>query len=396
MRRLLTWLLVVCILVLSCACGKQTTPPPAALVGEEQPQQSGWYVQEHTAITKEAIQAVVSQEYQKPRNVIVMIGDGMGPNDLILTEQYSAYCQEYGLIMNQLSHHGMAITASADNAVTDSAASATALATGYKTKNGMIGVWADRSEHKNISEIAREQGKKVGIVTNDSVLGATPSAFTVHAYSRQATKLLANGFIEFMPDVLIGQNQMTFTDALTAENQTRMTETALVASSIPEMAELLDGDRGGDKPLIGFYSSDLFGNPNDDLAYVTDIALNRLKNDNGFFLMVESAGTDKAGHGNRIDAKMNSVITFERAIAVVLHFMKDNPDTLLIITSDHETGGVQLPASGEQPSNDLFTTEDHTAADVRVFALGAGSAYFKDKTVDNTDIAKFAIAAVSE
>ena len=110
--------------------------------------------------------------------------------------------------------------------------------------------------------------------------------------------------------------------------------------------------------------------------------------------MVEGAGTDTAGHNNLMDAKMSNVATFERAIAVVLKFMKENPDTLLIITSDHETGGVQLPAEGEQPSNDLFTSESHTGVNVRVFALGYGAEYFYGKTVDNTDIAKFAISAI--
>ncbi len=391
MRKLLALLLAVFLLTGLAACGTGSSDADTSTMSSVEP---AWYSTENTVISQETVASVMAQEYQRPRNVIMMIGDGMGPNDLILTEQFNEHCWDFGLLMNGFVNHGMATTASADNAITDSAASATALATGYKTNNAMIGFWVDKMRRQNISELAREQGKKVGVVTNDSVLGATPSAFVNHVYSRNATKLLANGFVEFMPDVLIGQGQSAFMDGLSEENKKKLQETALVASSIPEMATALDTDKGGIKPLVGFFGSNVLGIPNDDLAFATDLALNRLQNDKGFFLMVESAGTDKAGHANRIDAKMNSVITFERAIAVVLNFMKDNPDTLLIITSDHETGGVQLPAAGEQPTEALFTSDEHTAANVRVFALGAGSEYFKDKTVDNTDIAKFAIAAV--
>ena len=87
----------------------------------------------------------------------------------------------------------------------------------------------------------------------------------------------------------------------------------------------------------------------------------------------------------------SSVATLDRTLAAILLFMEKNPDTLLIVTSDHETGGVKMPENAGQVTNDLFTTEGHTATPVRVFAVGQGSEYFHDKTVDNTDIGKFII-----
>ena len=86
----------------------------------------------------------------------------------------------------------------------------------------------------------------------------------------------------------------------------------------------------------------------------------------------------------------------DRTLAAILLFMEQNPDTLLIVTSDHETGGVQLPKEGQLVGNELFTTDEHTDTPVRVFAVGQGSEYFSGKTVDNTDIAKFLIAAMEE
>ena len=110
--------------------------------------------------------------------------------------------------------------------------------------------------------------------------------------------------------------------------------------------------------------------------------------------MIESAGTDKFGHGSNMQGKLNSVVTLDRTVAAVLKFMEENPDTLLLITSDHETGGVQLPVTGEESLSNLLTVTEHTAAAVRVFAVGKDSEYFSGKMVDNTDIAKFLIKAI--
>ncbi len=353
-----------------------------------------WYTKGKMTITKAEVDAIMAQTYTKPKNVIVMIADGMGPNDITITEKYSDECFEFGLLLNQFKNHGEATTRSADAEVTDSAASATALATGTKTNNGMVGMLPDKTHLKNISEIAREQGKKIGIVTNDLVTGATPSGYTVHAVSREATAVLAKGFVDFAPDVLIGQGYSNFVSALTDEYKTKLIKDFLVASTFDMMPIALNGDTTGKKPLIGFHSENLLGDSNNYLAYCTELALNRLDGGKGFFLLVEGAGTDKAGHSNVMSAKINNVITFERAIAVVLKYMKSHPDTLLVITSDHETGGVQLPADGERPTDKLFTTTNHTGKNVRVFALGYGAQRFRGRVVDNTDIAKFTISAV--
>ena len=156
----------------------------------------------------------------------------------------------------------------------------------------------------------------------------------------------------------------------------------------------MDTDKNCEKPFLGFldgYSSVASYN----LANCAEVAFNRLKNDKGFFLMIESAGTDKYGHGNDINGKLNSVVTLDRTVAAALKFMEKNPDTLLVITSDHETGGVKLPDENNKYLSDLLTVTEHTATPVRVFGVGKGTEYFKGKTVDNTDIAKFVISAIT-
>jgi len=167
----------------------------------------------------------------------------------------------------------------------------------------------------------------------------------------------------------------------------------LVAKDFRRFKETLDTDPDCEKAFFGFL--DGFSTvASYNLAQCAEVAFKRLENDNGFFLMIESSGTDKYGHKNNLTGKLNSVVTLDRTVAAALKFMKNNPDTLLIITSDHETGGVKLPESDSDKLSDLLTVTEHTATPVRVFAVGKGTEYFKDKTVDNTDIAKFIISAI--
>lgn len=352
-----------------------------------------WWDELPVSLTETELNDILSTKFEKPKNVIIMIGDGMGPNDITLCEKYGQNNFEFGMILNKLENHGTATTYCNDSAITDSAASGTALATGVKTNLEYIGMDPNKNVLKNISEIARENGKKVGIITNDSILGATPSAFSVHAENRNDASVIANAYMDNLPDVLIGHEFSEFRKALSSENRTTLQEYAFTRNMY-DINNDISTTENLDLPLITFSNEGIFKAGSDDLAIAAEIGLKRLNNKDGFFLLIENTGTDDAGHANDINGKIKAVNIFERAIAVVLKFMKENPDTLLIITSDHETGGVQLPEGNSAPDNSLFTSEEHTAADVRVFAVGKGAEYFKNKKVDNTDIAKFMIEAV--
>ena len=343
-------------------------------------------------ITLERVQSILGSEFTTPKNIIVIIGDGMGSNDITLAQQYAEGVYDFGLVLNQIKNHGLSTTYSADADVTDSAASGTALSTGVKTNNGYIGKDSDGNDLKTMAELAREYGKKIGIITDEEVTGATPNAFVNHNISRDNRAELANAMIKFMPDVLMSKKYSTAAIA-DAECRDLLDNTYLLAKDFSSFAEVLKSDPDGKKPFWGFlngYSTDA----SDNLAQCTEIALERLQNDNGFFLLIESAGTDKYGHNGHMRGKLSSVVTLDRTVAAVLKFMEKNPDTLLVITSDHETGGVQLPVTGNEKLNDLLTVTEHTATPVRVFGVGKGTEYFSGKTVDNTDIAKFLIAAI--
>ena len=381
MKRLFTLFLSLLLVLSFFACD---TP-------EQEPE--GWYSTNGITITEEQVQRIVNGEFTTPKNVIVIIGDGMGPNDITLAEERAKGVYDFGLVLNQIKNHGLATTHSASHNVTDSAASGTALATGVKTTNGYIGKDPDGNDLKNMVEIAREQNKKIGIITDEDIAGATPSAFVVHNISRDNRSELASAMIKFKPDVLMSQDHNGTMFILDEEGRQIFDNAYLVAKDFKRFNSVLDTDPNYEKPFWGFL--DGFSTAaSDNLAQCAEVALKRLQNENGFFLMIESAGTDKFGHRNDMMGKINSVVTLDRTVAAVLKFMEENPDTLLLITSDHETGGVQLPVTGEESLSDLLTVTEHTATPVRVFAVGKGTEYFSGKTVDNTDIAKFLIKAI--
>ncbi len=376
--------------------GSSQTSTPSSSTSSNNPstdntptQPKQWYTRK-VELSRADLNRALSQKYVKPKNVILLIGDGMGLNDLELAKDLSRdKLFDFGLVMENLPNIGLAKTHNYSGGVTDSAASATALATGYKTLNGRLGLDHNGRTVQNVLEIARANGKKVGIVTDDSFVGATPSAFTVHNPSRENKADIARSFLEFMPDVLIGGDFEIFNNATAAAKYTQKRNSITIADGFGWFEDKLN--EAPDKPFFGFHylnspASSLF-----ELAHCTEIALNKLDNKNGFFLMVESYKADRGGHNNSLSDKLEGVCSLNNVAAVAIKYCLKNPDTVLIITSDHETGGITL-----NNPNGWFTTTGHTGVNVGVFAIGYGTENFKNKTVDNTDIAKFIINLVKK
>ncbi len=344
-------------------------------------------------ITEEQLREIIGGEFTTPKNIIILIGDGMGANDIELARQYAQGVYDFGLALDLIKNHGLATTHSASHAITDSAASGTALSTGVKTNNGYIGKDPDGNDLQTMAELARQYGKKIGIITDEDICGATPSAFVAHNISRDNRKEITNAMIKFRPDVLMSVDHDSTYFLLDTEGRDIFNHEYVVAKDFRRFETALASDPNCEKPFWGFLEG-FSSVASDNLAQCTEVALQRLQNENGFFLMIESAGTDKFGHRGDMTGKLNSVVTLDRTVVAILQFMKENPDTLLVITSDHETGGVQLPVTGEERLNDLLTVTEHTDTPVRVFGVGKGTEYFSGKTIDNTDIAKFLISAI--
>ena len=320
------------------------------------------------------------------RNIILMIGDGMGLPDVYAAMTVS----DSPLNIERCNVIGLQKTFSADNYVTDSGAAGTALATGNKTKNGAIGMDANGTKVKSIVEIAEEHGLATGLVSTSSITHATPASFIAHQSSRGSYEDIAMDFLKTDIDVFIGGGIDHFTkrkDKLNLLDSLRFrgyeVDTTLVLALKSTSLKLA----GLTAPVHNPYRLKGRG---DMLPTASGKAIEILKkNPKGFFLMIEGSQIDWAGHANVADTLIDETLDFDKAIGMALDFAKKDGHTLVIITADHETGGVTI-TSGDRETHKVkltFSTKDHTAVMVPVYAYGPGSEKFIG-IYDNTDIFK--------
>tara|TARA_Y100001933_G_scaffold265062_1_gene334860 strand:- start:35895 stop:37283 length:1389 start_codon:yes stop_codon:yes gene_type:complete len=289
---------------------------------------------------------------QRAKYVFYFIGDGMGPLQREVGEQYLKGITndpDATLLMNQLPVQGYIHTRSANNEVTDSAAAGTALACGHKTNNGAIGLLPDlKTSIPTIAELAHQFGLKVGILSTVTLDHATPACFYAHQANRSeyfpiAEQLAKSKFEYFAGGGLAGlKNDQQNNLDLATTNGFIITQTlGALAEQKPGMRviALNDSPNAQRSPL----PYDLERNEKDiTLAEFVSHAVRLLDNDKGFFMMVEGGKIDWAGHGNAIGTMAREVTALDDAVKVAMKFYNDHPDdTLIIVTADHETGGMQ-------------------------------------------------------
>lgn len=328
-----------------------------------------------------------------PKNIILLIGDGMGPGAIRLTSLYQ-HKEDGRLVFQQLPVASSCTTHSADKPVTDSAAAATALACGRKTNNAMIGFTPDGARLTSLTEVASREGRAVGLITSDAITGATPGGFYAHVDSRGSYQGVAddaalcgfdllignaNGKGWFLPKELKGQrtDARNLLEEMGAKGYVAVEKTAEFAAAPAE------------KRVVGFLDKESL-EPEQSLAALTDIALARLsKNDKGFFLMVECTITDGGGHGNKPELTVRGTLQVDWAAKRAVEFARSRGDTLVLVTADHETGGLTAGFTNTPPGKLVmdYATTSHTEAPVKVFAYGPGAQRFQ-RPLDNTDIAK--------
>ncbi|NLC55604.1 MAG: alkaline phosphatase [Armatimonadetes bacterium] len=299
----------------------------------------------------------------KARNVILFIGDGMGPSQVSLAALYSKEIQKRPLRMLDAAaagRMGIAYTSSANALVTDSAAAATALATGFKTNNGVIGLDAEGKRVPTILELARDRGLRTGLVATASITHATPAGFAAHVSSRGSEFEIAAQMADARIDVLLGGGLGFFrpkdqggerTDGQDLVERLRAagcsvlsTRQELADSTAPRMVGLFGS--GALSPAF-LRERDAPGQPR--LAEMTDQAIRALaRGKRGFFLMVEGSQIDWRCHANEAVGALHEVLELDEAVGVALDFARRRRDTLVLVTADHETGGMTLTAGGEQ------------------------------------------------
>lgn len=305
-------------------------------------------------------------------NVILMIGDGMG-----LSHVNAAMFANGGVLtMTNLRVSGLVRTQSGSSFITDSGASATAYATGTSTHNNAIGVDMQNHPLKNMTEVASSHGYATGVLTTDLMSGATPSAFFAHQENRKNTRGLWNDLAGSHLNFFSGGSRETL-DSIPVEISGRIRaafEVVHTRGAYPRSGKL-----GYLPPQAECGSID---NParKDFLPATTRYAMDYLDavSKKGFFLMVEGARIDKTSHKNDFPATVKEVLDFDQAVEAAIRFAEADGHTLVIITADHETGAMSVPAGNpaKQQVTGAFASVGHSPVTVPLFAYGPGSYWF--------------------
>lgn len=313
-----------------------------------------------------------------PKNIIFMIGDGMGPNQVNMAHDSIGK----NLNMETMPYKGTSETSNVYGQVTDSAAGGTALACGIKTANSRIGMDSSNQPVPNIREFFADMGKKTGLVSTVSITDATPAAFGAHNVSRANQTQIAAEYIEREIDIIMGGGANNFSVDLknTAKDKGyTIINKKSELQSFDGNSKLLALFTGGDFP----YFVDRYPDRLPTLEEMTAKCIEILsKNQEGFFLMVEGGAIDHAGHSNMKEQNIGEVLEFDKAVKVAMDFAKQDGNTLVIVTADHETGGLR-----KNGSTYTFTSGGHTIERVPVFAMGKGADRFQGDMI-NTDISK--------
>jgi alkaline phosphatase len=322
----------------------------------------------------------------KPKNIIILIGDGMGINYVgahLLRDKNSPF-KEFKTI-------GLSITCSADKLITDSAAGATAIATGYLTNNKYISVDTLGNHLYTIFEHAKKLGLSTGIVVTSTVSHATPGAFVGHTNDRNDEVLIASQMVDHDIDIVIGGGLKYFLPKnFSGEREDNLNLTKKLSENGYYLPKNYDELRSLPNSLKKIYALfELDGLPeasqrNYSLGDLTKEAIDHLKqNQNGFVLMIEGSQIDWAGHDHKSQMLFDEMEDFSTAINEALDFAKQDKNTLVVVTSDHETGGMSIIKANNfvtdlEPELELgYTSTGHTPSPVGIFAFGPGEDCFK-------------------
>ena len=324
----------------------------------------------------------------KPKNIVLMIGDGMGLSQITAL----LYNKGNKLELEQFPVIGFQKTFSNDNLITDSAASATAIATGKKTNNSSIAIDKNGQPLMTILESPESAGLATGLVVTSSIVHATPACFIAHQRSRNLYEQIAEDFLKTEIDLFIGGGKQFF-DRRKVDDRNLIDELKKrnylvydyfhheIYQVKPDINRNLAYFTADNQPLPASQGRDY-------LPYATQIALDFLekKNEKGFFIMIEGSQIDWSCHANQGFPLLSELEDFDKTIKKVLEFARKDKETLVIVTADHETGGFSINSGSRMKHLQMaFTTNGHTASMVPVFAFGPQAELF-DGIYDNTDI----------
>ncbi|HND88073.1 MAG TPA: alkaline phosphatase [Saprospiraceae bacterium] len=324
----------------------------------------------------------------RPRNIILLIGDGMGMTQVTA----GLYSHDNSLNLERFPVTGLVKTHSAKQLITDSAAGATAFACGCKTVNGAVGMTAEEQPCLSFLEEAEQRGMATGLVASCSITHATPAAFIAHAPNRASTQDIATFFLKTDLDLLIGGGMRNFNER-TEDQRNLIEEMKTKGWQVNDFTQKQLSKLTLDPahPFAWFTARDEPDPVTKGRDYLPQAAkaapvFLKKRSDKGFFLMLEGSQIDWACHANEGSRAIREMLDFDAAVGEILRFAEHDGQTLVVVTADHETGGMAIEQGSAMDSLKVtFSTGYHTAAMVPVFAYGPGAREFSG-ILDNTDI----------
>ena len=330
----------------------------------------------------QSLKLELSKKNKAPTNIILMIADGAGLSQITA----ALYKNDNKLNLEDFKMVGFQKTHAINSLITDSAASGTAMACGIKTVNGAIGVDPENKPYESILKICEKKGYNSGMIVTSSIVHATPASFYANVFSRAEYQEIAYQLSKSEVDFFIGGGEKHFIKRNDKKNLINEMKEWEFVNSLDEF------DSSTSKKIGYFISYDEPPTLKEGRKPLLDNGLNSIlkklnSRNEPFFLLVEGSQVDWGGHDNDLEYVTNEYIEFDRAIGVALKFIDEYPNTLLVVTADHETGGLAITSNNINKLNSKarFSTKGHSATMVPVFSKGIGSKEFSG-IYDNTEI----------
>ncbi|SDS71046.1 alkaline phosphatase [Mucilaginibacter mallensis] len=313
---------------------------------------------------------------KKVKNIILCIGDGMG-----LSQIYATYTANRGqLNIFQMQNIGFSITNSADAYITDSAAGGTAFASGQKTNDRAIGVDPSGKPLKSLADYSAKAGKKTADIVVCELTDATPAAFYAHQSERSNATAIARDITSSPVDIFLGSAYTDFTEKVNGETPIDI----MKKRGYTVIRNFDDFLKSPATKILGLMDDSVTRPKMNGRGDYLPLAFNKVthtfKNDpKGFFMMIEGSQIDHGGHSNNLKQVITENSDFDKVVGEALKFADEDGETLVIVTADHETGGLTL-LDGNIAKGYVwgdFSTNDHTGTPVPVFAYGPHSLDFR-------------------